>query len=83
MKISYSKFTADHFCSLSKLKVGQNVKHSFHRQVERDCEFLEQERIMDYSLLVGLHFRDTEGKISGFELHILSSFSALVFLLLT
>ncbi|XP_068662536.1 phosphatidylinositol 4-phosphate 5-kinase 6-like isoform X5 [Aristolochia californica] len=29
-----------------------------HRQVDRDCEFLEQERIMDYSLLVGLHFRE-------------------------
>ncbi|KAJ1696808.1 hypothetical protein LUZ63_005320 [Rhynchospora breviuscula] len=37
-------------------------KHWFQelvRQVERDCEFLEQERIMDYSLLVGVHFRDT------------------------
>ncbi|KAJ0977534.1 hypothetical protein J5N97_013008 [Dioscorea zingiberensis] len=31
----------------------------FLRQVDRDCEFLEQERIMDYSLLVGIHFRDT------------------------
>ncbi|CAN1752628.1 Phosphatidylinositol 4-phosphate 5-kinase 4 [Linum perenne] len=30
----------------------------FCRQVDRDCELLEQERIMDYSLLVGLHFRD-------------------------
>lgn len=28
----------------------------FRRQIDRDCEFLEQERIMDYSLLVGLHF---------------------------
>ncbi|XP_052305335.1 phosphatidylinositol 4-phosphate 5-kinase 1 isoform X2 [Populus trichocarpa] len=27
-------------------------------QVYRDCEFLEAERIMDYSLLIGLHFRD-------------------------
>ncbi|KAE9465843.1 hypothetical protein C3L33_02245, partial [Rhododendron williamsianum] len=31
----------------------------FRRQLDRDCEFLEQERIMDYSLLVGLHFRDS------------------------
>ncbi|KAL7126245.1 hypothetical protein ABFS83_14G173200 [Erythranthe nasuta] len=30
----------------------------FCRQVDRDCEFLEQERIMDYSLLVGIHFRE-------------------------
>ncbi|KAG1331826.1 hypothetical protein COCNU_02G017940 [Cocos nucifera] len=29
----------------------------FQRQVEKDCEFLEAERIMDYSLLVGVHFR--------------------------
>jgi 1-phosphatidylinositol-4-phosphate 5-kinase len=29
------------------------------RQVDRDCDFLQHERIMDYSMLVGLHFRDT------------------------
>ncbi|KAK1602421.1 hypothetical protein QYE76_016754 [Lolium multiflorum] len=29
----------------------------FKRQVDKDCEFLEQEKIMDYSLLVGVHFR--------------------------
>lgn len=43
--------------------------------MDRDCDFLEQERIMDYSLLVGLHFRETnqntrealisEGRTSG------------------
>ncbi|KAL5174101.1 Phosphatidylinositol 4-phosphate 5-kinase 1 [Glycine soja] len=27
-------------------------------QLGRDCEFLEAEGIMDYSLLIGLHFRD-------------------------
>ncbi|CAA7401546.1 unnamed protein product [Spirodela intermedia] len=27
-------------------------------QIDRDCEFLEAEGIMDYSLLVGVHFRD-------------------------
>ncbi|KAI4370468.1 hypothetical protein MLD38_018821 [Melastoma candidum] len=34
----------------------------FCRQVDRDCDFLEQERIMDYSLLVGLHFRQVSHK---------------------
>ncbi|KAL8136351.1 hypothetical protein V2J09_002352 [Rumex salicifolius] len=28
------------------------------KQVDRDCGFLEAERIMDYSLLIGVHFRD-------------------------
>ncbi|KAL8160983.1 hypothetical protein V2J09_012472 [Rumex salicifolius] len=32
----------------------------FCRQVDRDCDFLEQERIMDYSLLVGLHFNESD-----------------------
>ncbi|CAN0863210.1 Phosphatidylinositol 4-phosphate 5-kinase 6 [Linum grandiflorum] len=31
----------------------------FCRQIDRDCELLEQERVMDYSLLVGIHFRGT------------------------
>ncbi|KAJ6854509.1 phosphatidylinositol 4-phosphate 5-kinase 1 isoform X1 [Populus alba x Populus x berolinensis] len=31
---------------------------NFVFRLERDCEFLEAERIMDYSLLIGLHFRD-------------------------
>ncbi|XP_013634886.1 PREDICTED: phosphatidylinositol 4-phosphate 5-kinase 4-like [Brassica oleracea var. oleracea] len=35
----------------------------FTRQVDKDCEFLEQERIMDYSLLVGIHFR--EASVAG------------------
>ncbi|KAK2454258.1 Phosphatidylinositol 4-phosphate 5-kinase 4 [Trifolium repens] len=30
----------------------------FCRQIDRDCELLEQEGIMDYSLLVGIHFKD-------------------------
>ncbi|XP_022746674.1 phosphatidylinositol 4-phosphate 5-kinase 4-like isoform X4 [Durio zibethinus] len=30
----------------------------FCRQIDRDCEFLERVRTMDYSLLVGLHFKD-------------------------
>lgn len=37
--------------------------HEFQRQVDRDCEFLEQEKIMDYSLLVGVHFIDNREKL--------------------
>ncbi|XP_048554907.1 phosphatidylinositol 4-phosphate 5-kinase 6-like [Triticum urartu] len=35
----------------------------FQRQVDRDCDFLEQEKIMDYSLLVGVHFRHNGEKL--------------------
>ncbi|RVW81765.1 Phosphatidylinositol 4-phosphate 5-kinase 5 [Vitis vinifera] len=38
------------FCSVASQK-----------QVDRDCDLLEQERIMDYSLLVSLHFREALG----------------------
>ncbi|KAG6427938.1 hypothetical protein SASPL_112186 [Salvia splendens] len=36
----------------------------FRRQVDKDCEFLEQERIMDYSLLVGIHFTEASTSTS-------------------
>ncbi|XP_054788962.1 phosphatidylinositol 4-phosphate 5-kinase 1-like [Prosopis cineraria] len=39
-------------------RLQQNWYQDFIKQIERDCEFLESEGIMDYSLLVGLHFRD-------------------------
>nr|XP_027094345.1 phosphatidylinositol 4-phosphate 5-kinase 2-like [Coffea arabica] len=39
-------------------RLQQNWYHELIKQIERDCEFLEAERIMDYSLLVGIHFRD-------------------------
>ncbi|KAL2339836.1 hypothetical protein Fmac_007776 [Flemingia macrophylla] len=39
-------------------RLQKNWFQDLIKQIERDCEFLEAERIMDYSLLVGLHFRD-------------------------
>ncbi|KAG8501845.1 hypothetical protein CXB51_004107 [Gossypium anomalum] len=42
-------------CNLYYLDSGVNVTYG---QVDRDCDLLEQERIMDYSLLVGFHFRE-------------------------
>ena len=44
-------------CSIWKMVIFVNML--FCRQVDRDCDFLEQERIMDYSMLVGLHFKET------------------------
>lgn len=45
-----------------------HIPKSWHNkliwQIERDCEFLEAEGIMDYSLLVGVHFRDHEDDFS-------------------
>ncbi|ESW09359.1 hypothetical protein PHAVU_009G121200 [Phaseolus vulgaris] len=38
-------------------RLQKNWFQDLIKQIERDCEFLEAEGIMDYSLLVGLHFR--------------------------
>ncbi|CAJ2644263.1 unnamed protein product [Trifolium pratense] len=39
-------------------RLQSNSYKDLIKQIERDCEFLEAEGIMDYSLLVGMHFRD-------------------------
>ncbi|XP_010521233.1 PREDICTED: phosphatidylinositol 4-phosphate 5-kinase 1 [Tarenaya hassleriana] len=39
-------------------RLQRNRYQELIKQIKRDCEFLESEGIMDYSLLVGLHFRD-------------------------
>ncbi|KAI3800729.1 hypothetical protein L1987_28823 [Smallanthus sonchifolius] len=39
----------------------------FFRQVNRDCDFLEQERIMDYSLLVGISVQECNQDLSADE----------------
>ncbi|TYI29135.1 hypothetical protein ES332_A05G295600v1 [Gossypium tomentosum] len=39
-------------------RLQRNWFEELMKQIDRDCEFLQAERIMDYSLLVGLHFRD-------------------------
>ncbi|XP_076896660.1 phosphatidylinositol 4-phosphate 5-kinase 6-like [Bidens hawaiensis] len=39
----------------------------FYRQINRDCEFLEQERIMDYSLLVGISVQECNQDLSADE----------------
>ncbi|KAH0898101.1 hypothetical protein HID58_047669 [Brassica napus] len=39
-------------------RLQRNWYKELMTQIKRDCEFLEAERIMDYSLLIGVHFRD-------------------------
>ncbi|KAI7739492.1 hypothetical protein M8C21_003789, partial [Ambrosia artemisiifolia] len=39
-------------------RLHENWFKELIKQINRDCEFLEAVRIMDYSLLVGMHFRD-------------------------
>ncbi|KAK1628898.1 hypothetical protein QYE76_003213 [Lolium multiflorum] len=46
-------------------RLGGSWFQDFCKQVDRDCELLEQERIMDYSLLVGVHFKDRCKDISN------------------
>ncbi|KAH9612051.1 hypothetical protein KSS87_013857 [Heliosperma pusillum] len=54
-------------------RLQKNCHQELIKQVERDCEFLEAERIMDYSLLIGVHFRNsTNGDkmgLSSFAMH--------------
>lgn len=39
-------------------RLQRNWFQELIKQIDQDCEFLEAERIMDYSLLVGIHFRE-------------------------
>ncbi|CAJ2636940.1 unnamed protein product [Trifolium pratense] len=39
-------------------RLQSNSYKDLIKKIERDCEFLEAEGIMDYRLLVGMHFRD-------------------------
>ncbi|KAK8549102.1 hypothetical protein V6N12_062000 [Hibiscus sabdariffa] len=50
-------------------RLERNWFQELMEQIDRDCEFLESERIMDYSLLVGLHFRDAKMGLSPIVWH--------------
>ncbi|MCO5568686.1 hypothetical protein L7F22_022385 [Adiantum nelumboides] len=39
-------------------KLDQSWRDAVLKQISKDCKFLESEHIMDYSLLLGLHFKD-------------------------
>ena len=46
-------------CTFKLEKKWHNI---FFEQLEKDCKFLEKMNIMDYSLLLGVHFADEEEK---------------------
>jgi hypothetical protein len=43
------------------------------RQMGTDCSFLEASRVMDYSLLLGIHYRDNKDSAVPPPLHIHTS----------
>jgi len=60
------------FSNTSTEKIStETIYICYLRQIDRDCELLEQEGIMDYSLLVGIHFKDISenGEIISSESH--------------
>lgn len=40
-----------------KIPLGPGMREQFLRQLEEDCKFLVSQNIMDYSLLIGIHFK--------------------------
>eukprot|EP00250_Pteridium_aquilinum_P005997 c15994_g1_i1 orf=298-2895(+) len=45
-------------------QLDQSWRDAVLEQISKDCKFLESEHIMDYSLLLGLHFKDPPSKDS-------------------
>eukprot|EP01027_Heterolobosea_sp_BB2_P000815 GEZU01001204.1.p1 GENE.GEZU01001204.1~~GEZU01001204.1.p1 ORF type:complete len:114 (+),score=45.60 GEZU01001204.1:159-500(+) len=44
-----------------KLVIGKQQKDKLMDQITKDCQFLENHHIMDYSFLVGIHFSEDDG----------------------
>jgi len=43
-----------------KIPLGPKIRETFLQQLAEDCKFLVSQNIMDYSLLVGIHFNTSE-----------------------
>jgi len=48
-----------------RIQIGPQRKGALLDQLKRDCKFLGQLNIMDYSLLIGIHYADRENDRSG------------------
>jgi len=44
-----------------KIPLGPTLREQFLLQLSEDCKFLVSQNIMDYSLLIGIHFSSLEG----------------------
>ncbi|EGC39800.1 hypothetical protein DICPUDRAFT_52460 [Dictyostelium purpureum] len=40
----------------SRIFISEDMKNKFFKQIENDCNFLEKNSSMDYSLLLGIHY---------------------------
>ncbi|MED6206994.1 hypothetical protein PIB30_031670 [Stylosanthes scabra] len=59
-KISGSNTTLKDLDLKYKFHMDKNLRESLIKQISIDCKFLESQNIIDYSLLLGLHFRAPE-----------------------
>jgi len=47
------------------IHIGREKAKMFKNQIQMDTDFLRKHRIMDYSLLLGIHYRDRDSTIWG------------------
>jgi len=50
-----------------RIQLGTVRRQAFVEQIRKDCKLLEKLNIMDYSLLVGIHYEDREDNAFGGE----------------
>jgi len=48
-----------------KIPLGPTLREQFLMQLSEDCKFLVSQNIMDYSLLIGIHFSSLEGDVES------------------
>lgn len=48
------------------IEISNEISEKFLRQLESDCHFFEQNNIIDYSLLIGIHKKTVTNKLSAY-----------------
>ena len=66
-----ASYTSNAFLSIKinemRERERERERFCFNRQIRVDCKFLESQHIMDYSLLLGIHFKDQPPKGSSYS----------------